>query len=212
MQLLYRKRGPLQKALGEAVRREAGKAGSAVQYLPGETSWFFHQIGTRFGMPSPNEVIFYGLDDLDQLGRVAVRLLVAVVLGAILGWQRECERKMAGLRTHMLVALGAALAVLVPVEAGFKANELARVMQGVIMGIGFLGGGTILKLSKQQQIRGLTTAANIWVTAAVGMAVGLGLLWPALIGVVFGLTILAAVGWLEYRLEKPDQNHIIQGK
>src|SRR4051794_34617211 len=100
--------------------------------------------------------------------RVLVRMLIAVLLGALLGYQRECEHKAAGLRTHMLVTLGAALFVLSPHLAGMDSAALSRIIQGVVTGIGFLGGGAILKLSEERQVRGLTTAASIWLATAVG--------------------------------------------
>jgi putative Mg2+ transporter-C (MgtC) family protein len=163
-------------------------------------------------MTIPNEDIFLGLDDSGHLLRVAVRLAAALMLGALLGWERQKEHKAAGLRTHMLVALGAALFVVVAVEAGIKRDQMSRVIQGLIIGIGFLGGGTILKLSKIEQVRGLTTAANIWLTAAVGLAVGIGLLWPAVISVGLAWLVLAFLGSLERHLEGPPEDRIIPGK
>jgi putative Mg2+ transporter-C (MgtC) family protein len=163
-------------------------------------------------MGPPNDALFLGLDDPGHLLRVAVRLVVAVLLGGVLGWQREKQGKMAGLRTHMLVSLGSALFILVPVEAGVKLENLSRVIQGLVIGIGFLGGGTILKLSKQQQVLGLTTAANIWLTAGVGLAVGLGWLWPALVSVGLALLVLAFFGRLEHHLEGSPHDRIIQGR
>src|SRR5687768_15011416 len=93
---------------------------------------------------------------------VIVRIVAAGLLGAVIGGERELEGKAAGLRTHMLVALGAALFVIAPREAGLRGDELTRVIQGVAAGIGFIGAGTILKLAEREQIRGLTTAASIW--------------------------------------------------
>ncbi len=100
------------------------------------------------------------------------------------GYEREQTRKAAGLRTHILVALGSALFVLAPLEAGMPPADVSRIVQGVAAGIGFIGAGAILKLTDARQIRGLTTAASIWTTAAVGMAAGLGR---------FGLAVLAAI-------------------
>jgi putative Mg2+ transporter-C (MgtC) family protein len=97
----------------------------------------------------------------------------------------------------MLVALGAALFTLVPLEAGIGVADLSRVIQGIVTGIGFLGAGTILQLSEQRQVRGLTTAASIWMTAGVGMAVGAGWLWPALLGTAATLVVLYVVNVLE---------------
>lgn len=126
--------------------------------------------------------LFIGFQDAGHLLRVPVRLVVALVLGGVLGWERQIEHKTAGVRTHMLVSLGAALFTLVPLEGGLKVADLSRVIQGLATGVGFLGAGTILK-SEHYEIRGLNTAANIWLAAATGMAVGAGWLYPALVGV-----------------------------
>src|SRR5262249_55800638 len=117
---------------------------------------------------------FGGVCSLAQALRIAVRLVVAAFLGGVLGYDRQRLGKSAGLRTHMLVSLGAAFFILVPEQAGMTTSDLSRVMQGVITGIGFLGGGAILKESQQGQIKGLTTAAGLWLTTAVGIAAGLG--------------------------------------
>src|SRR6266851_1835629 len=92
----------------------------------------------------------------------------------------------AGLRTHMLVALGAALFTLIPQEAKMETADISRVIQGIAAGIGFLGAGTILKLGEEHRIQGLTSAASVWLTAAAGTAVGAGWLWPAVVGVAWG--------------------------
>lgn len=140
---------------------------------------------------------FVGLDDGWHVVRVVARLTLAVILGAALGYEREKVGKAAGLRTHMLVTIGAALFVLVPLEGGVKLEHLTRVIQGLAAGIGFLGAGAILKLSEQRRIQGLTTAANIWVAAAVGLAVGMGLIVPALASVLLALLILHVLSWFE---------------
>jgi putative Mg2+ transporter-C (MgtC) family protein len=132
---------------------------------------------------------------------VAVRLIVAVVLGGLLGYEREREGKDAGLRTHMLVALGAAMFTIAPLQAGMSISDLSRVVQGIAAGIGFIGAGTILKLTDQKQIHGLTTAAGIWLTAAIGVAVGSGLLWIPILGVVLALLILSALMYVGKRTE-----------
>src|SRR5262245_3768776 len=111
------------------------------------------------------EELTAGLTDARQIVRVIIRLLVAMLLGAIVGIQREQTGKPAGVRTHMLVALGAALFVLASVESGMTSADLSRVIQGLATGIGFIGGGAILKLSAEREIQGLTTAAGIWMTA-----------------------------------------------
>jgi putative Mg2+ transporter-C (MgtC) family protein len=132
----------------------------------------------------------FDLPDRAQLGHVLVRVLVAAALGGLLGAERERAGKAAGLRTHMLVALGASLFVLFPAEAGMSTSDLSRVIQGVATGIGFIGAGTILKRAESDEIQGLTTAASIWLTAAIGMAVGAGQLWLPIISALTAWVIL----------------------
>jgi putative Mg2+ transporter-C (MgtC) family protein len=139
---------------------------------------------------------FSDLPDVEQFTRVTVRLVVAVLLGALIGYERELRRSAAGLRTHMLVALGAALFVIVPAQAGMPPADMSRVLQGVISGIGFLGAGAVLKLSAQGEIRGLTTAASIWATAAIGLAVGMGREATAVLATLIVLVILSVVARL----------------
>lgn len=148
--------------------------------------------------------LFLGWPDGSYLLRVAVRLSLAAVLGGAIGLERERTGKSAGVRTHMLVALGAALFTVVPLEAGMNSSDFSRVIQGLATGIGFLGGGVILKLDVEHQVRGLTTAAGVWTTAAVGLAVGAGWLWPALCGTLLAWIILEALRALESRLRPPD--------
>jgi putative Mg2+ transporter-C (MgtC) family protein len=145
------------------------------------------------------EELLAGMLDTRQLVRIIVRLLAAMLLGAVIGFQREKTGKPAGLRTHMLVSLGAALFVLAPLEGGMDLDGLSRVIQGLATGIGFIGGGAILKLHEQREIEGLTTAAGIWMTAAVGVAVGLGRLPLALMSVILTLIILAVFSKFEPR-------------
>ena len=134
-----------------------------------------------------------------QIIRVVARVLVAAILGALLGWERERAGKPAGLRTHMLVALGAALFVLFPAEAGMGIADLSRVIQGVATGIGFIGAGTILKRPEPEHVEGLTTAASIWLTAAIGMAVGAGQLWLSALCAVLAWVILFGLAKFELR-------------
>jgi putative Mg2+ transporter-C (MgtC) family protein len=148
---------------------------------------------------------FSDLPDVAEAIRVVLRLLIAALLGGLLGWEREATGKAAGLRTHMLVALGAALFVLVPQRAGMKIEDLSRVIQGIAAGIGFLGAGAILKETEAHRIRGLTTAAGIWLTAAVGLAAGLGRELSAIAGTVLALIILGGLpkveDWIAGRTE-----------
>ena len=135
----------------------------------------------------------FQLPDMMQMAHVLVRVVIAAALGGLLGAERERAGKAAGLRTHMLVALGAALFVLFPAEAGMSTGDLSRVIQGVATGIGFIGAGTILKRADSDEIHGLTTAASIWLTAAIGMAVGAGRLWLPVICAVAAWIILFVV-------------------
>ncbi|MDN4055724.1 MgtC/SapB family protein [Massilia sp. YIM B02763] len=134
---------------------------------------------------------FSDLGNVADITRITVRMLVAVVLGGLLGWERESIGAPAGLRTHMLVSLGSALFVLIPLQAGMKVEDLSRVLQGVTAGIGFLGAGAILKLKDENDIKGLTTAASVWLTAAVGVAAGMGREATAVLSTLFALVILA---------------------
>ena len=146
------------------------------------------------------EEILGGLPDAQALARVLVRLAGAMLLGAIAGFQREQLGKPAGLRTHMLVAMGACLFVLVPLQLGMPIGEVGRIIQGVAAGIGFVGAGAILKLSQEREIQGLTTAAGIWTTAAVGVAVGMGGFGVAAIGMLLAWFVLAVLLRIEARV------------
>lgn len=134
---------------------------------------------------------FSDLPSVAEFTRICVRLFMALLLGGILGYERESAGASAGFRTHMLVALGSALFVLVPLQAGTPLEDMTRVLQGVIAGIGFLGAGAIIKLGNGLEIRGLTTAASIWLTSAVGIAAGMGREATAIVSTLFGLAILS---------------------
>lgn len=153
---------------------------------------------------------FADITDAKQLTQVTVRLLMAALLGAVLGFEREMKGKAAGVRTHMLVAIGAALFVLVPRMAGADDAALSRVVQGIVAGIGFLGAGTILKGRDGDagHVKGLTTAAGLWMTAAIGVAAGMGREATALISTVLTLLVLGVMPWVVDRLEteKPRQD------
>lgn len=139
------------------------------------------------------EELIAGLPDI----RYVVRLIIAVILGAAVGVQREHTGKPAGLRTHMLVAMGGALFVLAPLEFGMNSDGLSRVIQGLVTGIGFLGAGAILKLQEKREIEGLTTAAGIWMTAAVGITAGLGRWGLAFVSTVLTWITLSIMGRIE---------------
>ena len=141
----------------------------------------------------------FSVPDGPQMLRVVTRVLVAAALGALLGYERERAGKPAGLRTHMLVALGAALFVLFPAESGMNIADLSRVIQGVATGIGFIGAGTILKRAEAEQVEGLTTAASIWLTGAIGMSVGAGQLWLSALCAISAWIILYGLARFETR-------------
>ena len=139
---------------------------------------------------------FSDLPDITQITRITLRLLVAASLGGMLGYEREIQGKSAGIRTHMLVAIGAALFVLVPQQAGASTEDLSRVLQGLIAGVGFLGAGAIILGNKQVETRGVTTATSLWVTAAIGVAAGIGRESTAVLSALLALFILSVVPWL----------------
>lgn len=146
---------------------------------------------------------FSDLPDAAGVTRLAVRLLVAALLGGVLGYERERQGKPAGLRTHMLVALGAALFVLIPDQLGVSPAEMTRVLQGLVAGIGFLGAGSIIKGKDEEHTQGLTTAAGIWLTAAIGVAAGLGRDATAVLSTVLALVILDVVPRIAEFFSKP---------
>jgi len=136
---------------------------------------------------------FSDVSDPAQLTRIIVRLLLAAALGGALGYEREKSGKAAGLRTHMLVAIGAALFVLVPQQGGMAVGDMSRVIQGIVTGVGFLGAGAIIKQHSEHSVQGLTTAAGVWMTAAIGIACGLGREATAVVSTILALIVLTAV-------------------
>lgn len=136
---------------------------------------------------------FADIPDLSTLTRIIIRLGLAMILGGILGYERELKAKSAGVRTHMLVAVGAALFVVGPLQSGMPLGDMSRVLQGIVQGIGFLGAGAIIVRTSQKQIEGLTTAANIWVTAGIGVVAGLGLEATAVLATIMVLVILSVI-------------------
>ena len=152
---------------------------------------------------------FSDLPDVTELTRVLLRLLMAALLGGLLGMEREHKGKAAGVRTHMLVSMGAALFVLLASQGGMEDAELSRVLQGVIAGIGFLGAGAIIKLSGEREIRGLTTAAGIWMTAAIGAAAGMGREATAVVSTLMALFVLAVLRRVEARIAARKERGLI---
>ena len=136
---------------------------------------------------------FSDVPDLATMTFITVRLAIAAALGGVLGYERERKARSAGVRTHMLVAVGAALFVIGPLQIGMEIGDLSRVLQGIVQGIGFLGAGAIIVRSSRHQVEGLTTAENIWATAGIGVLAGLGLEATAILSTVIVLIILAGV-------------------
>lgn len=136
---------------------------------------------------------FSDIGDVSTITRITLRLMLAAILGGVLGYERELKARSAGVRTHMLVAVGAALFVIGPSQSGMTPSDLSRVVQGIIQGIGFLGAGAIIVRSAQMKVEGLTTAANIWSTAGIGVVAGLGLEATAVLSTAIVLIILAVI-------------------
>ena len=135
-----------------------------------------------------------------SLSEAFLRLALAAVLGGVIGLEREYHRKPAGLRTNMLIALGSALFSILSVELGAGAGSPDRIAAQVVTGIGFLGAGAILRSG--ENVHGLTTAATIWVNAAIGMAAGLGSYTVAAVSTAITLVVLALLPFMEDFVEK----------
>ena len=132
------------------------------------------------------------------VGEIVLRLVVSVFLGAAVGYERERDNQPAGLRTHMILVLGACLAMVLSINIGAEhGSDPARMAAQVIAGIGFLGAGAILRYGFN--VKGLTTAATLWTMAIVGMAVGYGYYLISVVTTALMLIILSVVNILEHR-------------
>ena len=151
------------------------------------------------------EELAAGFPDAETMARITVRLVVAMIFGAVIGIQRERAGKPAGVRTHMLVSSGAAVFILASGEFGMNPDSISRVIQGLVTGIGFLGAGAILKLYDRRAVEGLTTAAGIWMTAALGVAVGLGRFGLALVATLLAWVTLSVVRQLEHIVNRGNR-------
>jgi len=136
---------------------------------------------------------------------LTLRLLLAAGLGAAIGIERELRRKPAGLRTNILIALGAAMFTVVSLQLGTPAGTQDRIAAQVVTGIGFLGAGAIIR--NRGGVHGMTTAATIWVNAAIGMAVGTGAYVTATVTTVVTLIVLAVLGPAEAFFERRSRSH-----
>ena len=130
---------------------------------------------------------------------IILRLVLAAVLGGVIGYQREISDKPAGLRTHVLVSLGSALLMVISIEPfkGIEFADITRIASSVVTGIGFLGAGAIIR--QGSMVRGLTTAASIWVVAGVGLGVGAGLYVASLSATLLILLTLTGLKYIELR-------------
>lgn len=142
--------------------------------------------------------------------QIIIKLFLAMLLGGLIGWERERDKRPAGFRTHILVCLGATLlisiALLVNNEMPGR-SDVARIAAGIIMGIGFLGAGVIIQA--RGRVKGLTTAASVWLVAAIGIAIGYGFYFYAIVATIFAMITLMILFHLEKRFgwrdEKKDE-------
>ncbi len=130
---------------------------------------------------------------------IAVRILLALILGGVIGFEREYFGRTAGFRTHILVSLGAALVMTISIY-GFEGGDPARLAAQVISGIGFIGAGAIIHSEKD--IKGLTTAATLWITAMIGLAAGNGFYFGAIITTLFAMVVLVWFRNIERKINK----------
>jgi putative Mg2+ transporter-C (MgtC) family protein len=136
------------------------------------------------------------------------RIAAAAALGGIIGLEREWKWHWAGLRTHILVAVGCAIFIIAGMGiVGRESEAVTRVVQGIASGIGFLGAGTILKLDNQQEIKGLTTASSIWLAAALGTAAGSGEYALSIASAIISLCVLGLLPPVEKWLGKRHDQH-----
>ena len=146
---------------------------------------------------------------MSQVLQDLLAMTVSTVLGTMVGWERQLGRKPAGLRTHTLVCLGSTMFVLVTRHAvkdiGGPSLDPTRIIHGVITGVGFLGAGSIMRT--EGYVHGLTTAASVWMVAAIGVAVGVHAYWLAVIGTVLALIILEFFRWVERFLSPQDTDN-----
>jgi putative Mg2+ transporter-C (MgtC) family protein len=147
-----------------------------------------------------------------DLYEMAVRIVVALVAGALIGYERSYRGRPAGFRTHALVCMASSMLMLVTVYEAHWVRSIAearldptRMAQGIMTGIGFLGAGVIMQ--EGFSVRGLTTAASIWITAAIGILAGIGFYFPMALSVVLALGVLSAFRWIEARMPTQAYYH-----
>lgn len=140
--------------------------------------------------------------DLREFGETVLKLLLSGLCGALIGWEREVQEKAAGLRTHMLVALGSCLFTILSLDLSSKTAtaDPSRVIQGLLMGIGFLAGGVIFR--EGPSVKGLTTAAGLWILGAVGLAIGMGRYAEGILGSLLAFLVIEAIPHLAGKHKK----------
>jgi putative Mg2+ transporter-C (MgtC) family protein len=139
------------------------------------------------------------LEKIDLLSFLPI--IVAVVLGGLVGIERELNRKPAGLRTNILICMGAAAFILIAQRIGLSQDAISRMTAGIITGVGFIGGGAVLR--DRENISGVTTAATIWVVTSVGIACGMRLYDIAIAITLLSLLVLSGMGPLDRRIHGP---------
>jgi len=149
---------------------------------------------------------FADLGNVAQFTSAIFRLLLAVTLGAAIGFERERRHRAAGLRTHMLIALGVALVIIAAEQSGLAPTDLSRVLQGILAGIGFLGAGAILKQGEPEHVKGLTTAASVWATSSIACAAGLGRATTAIVATIVALLILGVLVRVEQQMRSKPRD------
>jgi len=152
----------------------------------------------------------FDFGDISMIGTVLGKLFIAAILGGVIGWERHRRGRPAGLRTHLLVCIGVTLMMLVSEHIfvkyqGYNNDSIlridpARIAAQVVTGIGFLGAGTIMR--SRASIRGLTTAASLWVVAGIGLAVGSGFILPAVFTTVIAIAILTLNTLVEKKMKR----------
>ncbi len=148
-----------------------------------------------------------------NIGNTVFRLMLSMALGMIVGAERKRKGQIAGVRTFALISMGACLAMLLSIYVpqvymGLKNGDPGRIAAQVITGVGFLGGGAMIHM--KGSVRGLTTAAGIWMTAIIGMAVGVGMYWSSIIATVLILVILVAFEYYEHRANLGQENRAVK--
>jgi putative Mg2+ transporter-C (MgtC) family protein len=151
-----------------------------------------NKIKPKFNMvfPSPFEIEMVG------------KLILSAILGLILGYEREIHKRPAGLRTHSLVCMGATLFTMISISFTGNYVDASRIAAGVVTGIGFIGGGLIYK--SEDRVIGLTTAAELWVLGAIGLAVGIGYYFAAIVTTIIVLFILVPLKHIAENIKRKE--------